>query len=53
MAYKINKECIQCGDCAHICPAKAIENCVVDPEKCISCGVCAAICPMGAIRKEA
>ena len=41
--------CVNCGACAAICPAKAInpaDAADTDPEKCISCGACIATCPV-------
>jgi len=45
-------DCIACGDCADLCPVKAItvENiAVVDPDICIGCGVCITHCPSEAM----
>ena len=53
-------ECISCGACVDVCPARIIE---LDAEKhpkirdgregfCINCGHCAAVCPKGAISLE-
>ena len=50
-------ECMRCGKCVNICPAKLspvlIKNNVnnveylkyLQPEKCIECGLCSYICP--------
>ena len=47
-------ECIGCGKCAEICPAKAIvmENrkAVIDRDTCIRCFCCQEFCPMGAMK---
>ncbi len=41
--------CIGCGECAAICPVKAIDlvnkKSVVDNAKCIGCASCLAVCP--------
>lgn len=52
---KVKKaECIGCGKCAGICPAKAIEMkkklpCI-DRSKCIRCFCCQEFCPKGAMK---
>lgn len=47
--------CLGCGDCANVCPEKAIEivNGVakVHPEICTSCGACIAACPKHLIER--
>ncbi|MDO4383929.1 MAG: 4Fe-4S binding protein [Eubacteriales bacterium] len=46
-----NKHCIQCGECAKICPMGAInlrDVTKVDSRKCISCTACVRTCPVGA-----
>lgn len=51
MAPKIHKNlCIDCGDCAKLCPVDAInaETHMCEKEKCISCMRCVRICPSGA-----
>ncbi len=52
MAYKINDDCIACGQCMDECPAEAIsegeDKYTIDHEKCTDCGSCADICPVGA-----
>ncbi|GEM_PF-1898474 len=48
--------CIGCGDCAEICPTKAIEldfaACPVvrNDARCTQCGLCADVCSREAIR---
>ncbi len=48
-----NYGCLGCGDCAVVCPSKAI--CVTDGivrikrDLCTGCGLCAATCPKGII----
>lgn len=52
--YYIYENCIACGKCYRVCPAKAIEKTddgyQVISEKCIDCGTCAYNCPVGAIK---
>jgi H+/Na+-translocating ferredoxin:NAD+ oxidoreductase subunit B len=47
------EECTGCGNCAEICPVRAVgmvdDRPRVDQEWCIGCGVCAVDCPSGAI----
>lgn len=48
---KAGRQCEQCGLCARVCPAQAIDPADVkktDQEKCISCMRCVARCPKGA-----
>ena len=52
MAYKISKECIECGSCMSECPVDAIKEgspYVIDTKLCTDCGNCADICPVEAI----
>lgn len=47
--------CIQCGDCAEICPMGAIspdQDFTSDPAECITCMDCAVPCPKAAITFE-
>lgn len=58
IAQVYESECVSCGQCADVCPVKAIlfiggdkEGTVaVDPSMCLGCGVCVRNCPNGAIR---
>ena len=47
--------CLGCGDCAAVCPEKAIKLvngvAVVIPERCISCGACINTCPKHIIER--
>ena len=48
------KECVSCGVCAGICPAKAItidnKKVIIDRTKCICCFCCQEFCPKGAMK---
>ena len=48
------KECVGCGVCRDICPAKAIKiekgKAIIDREKCIRCFCCQEFCPKGAMK---
>ena len=48
------KQCIGCGKCAEICPAKAIKiekkKAIIDRNKCILCFCCQEFCPVGAMK---
>ena len=47
-------ECVGCGKCAEICPAKAItmvnKKAVIDRSRCIRCFCCQEFCPTGAMK---
>ena len=49
-----NKECVGCGVCRDICPAKAIKiekgKAVIDRKLCIRCFCCQEFCPKGAMK---
>ena len=50
----LKRECIGCGECARICPAKAIrmvrKKPSIDRKKCIKCFCCQEFCPVGAMK---
>jgi ferredoxin len=49
--------CDQCGACAQVCPAAAIEEAngvyLIDAEICIGCGECVEACPHGVLFEHA
>ena len=49
-----SKECVGCGVCCDICPAKAIRiekgKAVIDRKNCIRCFCCQEFCPKGAMK---
>ena len=49
-----SKECVGCGVCRDICPAKAIKiekgKAVIDRKLCIRCFCCQEFCPKGAMK---
>ena len=50
----VKAECVGCGKCAGLCPAKAItmknKLPVIDRKKCIHCFCCQEFCPKGAMK---
>ena len=50
----LKDDCIGCGKCAHVCPAKAIsiknKLPVIKRSACIYCFCCQELCPKGAMR---
>ena len=49
-------DCVGCGKCAEVCPAKAIDMASgkprIDRRKCITCFCCQEFCPKGAMRSR-
>jgi pyruvate formate lyase activating enzyme len=47
------RECIGCGECANVCPVKAIDldqRDRIQREECVRCGACAEVCPGRGLR---
>lgn len=67
MQFKINDQCLACGDCAVVCPDGAIDDGYAKPvlsaspdlkqglfritEDCTGCASCLEVCPAGAIEE--
>ncbi len=53
MAFIIEDNCTNCGDCEEVCPADAISQVgdrrVINTGHCIDCGSCVDACPENAI----
>ena len=53
MAYVIESNCTNCGDCEAACPVDAIiqtgKQRVINVQHCIDCGACVEACPENAI----
>jgi len=52
-----HSECIKCGECAKICPPKAMtiqpgQFPKLDKSRCIRCWCCSEVCPQNAIKKS-
>lgn len=48
---KVDDNCVQCGECADICPQGAIaadDSAAIDHKKCITCCACIKHCPQSA-----
>ena len=57
MLYVITFECVNCGECADICPVSAIvkgDGIYVITDACLGdeCGKCVSVCPVEAIRGD-
>jgi NADH:ubiquinone oxidoreductase subunit F (NADH-binding) len=57
LTYKINKECIGCGNCKRHCPVNAISGepkglHLINQELCIKCGACFDACAFNAIDRK-
>lgn len=56
MMFTVNNDCLKCGLCAELCPARIIKYVKKQPpevpdeleNRCIQCGQCVAFCPTGA-----
>jgi Pyruvate/2-oxoacid:ferredoxin oxidoreductase delta subunit len=53
IAYRLDQQCTDCGDCIQVCPVEALSagegHPQYNPERCIGCGLCASRCPEKAI----
>jgi len=53
MAYYIDENCINCGNCPDLCPVSAIsegdDKYIISADLCIDCAACVDVCPTEAI----
>ncbi len=56
MAYRINNNCICCGECVALCPLEAImggeDKYYIEEDICDECDNCREVCPVDAIEKN-